>query len=130
MQNWFRIHLTQAEIKKEKSATILRYFPPLLFLPPWFFLLFVCFSFASVIFELIGRRKTLPFGPTALSLKNAMAAKCAIYGSFVKDRRDILRHSSTYQLNARYDFENTNKSKVLIVSSLGAEQVRFWKIKP
>ena len=49
--------------KKSKSATILLYFPPLLFLPPWFFLRFVCFSFASVIFELIGRRKTLPFGP-------------------------------------------------------------------
>ena len=59
-----------------------------------------------------------------------MAAKCAIYGSFVKDRRDILRHSSTYQLNARYDSENNNEGKVLIVSSLGAEQVRFWKNKP
>ena len=49
--------------KKNKSATLLLYFPPLLFVPPWFFLLFLCFSFASVIFELIARRKTLPFGP-------------------------------------------------------------------
>ena len=93
--------------KKNKRATILRYFPPLLFLPPWFFLLFVCFSFASVIFELNYRAQKNPaFWPSAFSLKNAMAAKCAIYGSFVKDRRDILRHSSTYQLNARYDSEN------------------------
>ena len=88
------------------------YFPPLLFLPPWFFLRFVCFSFASVIFELIGRRKTLPFGPP-LSHSRMQWRQSMLSIWFVRKR------------SAR-----CIKTQWKTVSSLGAEQVRFWKIKP
>ena len=68
-----------------------------IFLLSSFFLLgsfYFSFTFPLLVWflSLSGAEKPCLLAP-AFSLKNAMAAKCAIYGSFVKDRRDILRHS-------------------------------------
>ena len=62
--NWFRLHLIQAKIIKKKCNHCFFSYP---FSFPLFFLFFLCFSFARIIFELIGRKKPLPFGPSLLT---------------------------------------------------------------